>query len=102
MLFGVSDSGRIKGQDISDKTKRDIVEAIRRIEPTAPIEISYVSVLNTDKFVVALKAEELSYLRPFTYKSRAYQRIESVTTAMPQEMYNQLLMRVAVLIVGKR
>ena len=60
MLFGVSDSGRIKGQDISDKTKRDIVEAIRRIEPTAPIEISYVSVLNTDKFVVALKAEELS------------------------------------------
>ena len=93
MLFGVSDSGRIKGQDISDKTKRDIVEAIRRIEPTAPIEISYVSVLNTDKFVVALKAEELSYLRPFTYKSRAYQRIESVTTAMPQEMYNQLLMQ---------
>lgn len=93
VLFGVSDSGRVKGQDISDKTKRDIVEAIRRIEPTAPIEISYVSVLNTDKFVVALKAEELSYLRPFTYKSRAYQRIESVTTAMPQEMYNQLLMQ---------
>ena len=42
---------------------------------------------------MALKAEELSYLRPFTYKSRAYQRIESVTTAMPQEMYNQLLMQ---------
>lgn len=26
VLFGLSDNGRIKGQDVSDKTKRDIVE----------------------------------------------------------------------------
>lgn len=93
VLFGLSDNGRIKGQDVSDKTKRDIVEAVRRIEPTAHIEISYVLIPDTDKFVVALKAEDLYYSRPFTYKSRAYQRIESVTTAMPQEVYNQLLMQ---------
>ena len=93
VLFGLSDNGRIKGQDVSDKTKRDIVEAVRRIEPTAHIEISYVLIPDTDKFVVALKAEALYCSRPFTYKSRAYQRIESVTTAMPQEVYNQLLMQ---------
>ena len=31
-------------------------------------------------------------MRPFTYKGRAYQRIESTTTVMPQERYNHLLM----------
>lgn len=33
VLFGVTDKGKIIGQDVSDKTKRDIAGAIRRIEP---------------------------------------------------------------------
>ena len=32
-------------------------------------------------------------MRPFTYKGRAYQRIESVTSAMPQGIYNLLVMQ---------
>jgi ATP-dependent DNA helicase RecG len=30
VLFGVTDKGKIIGQEVSDKTKRDIAEAIRR------------------------------------------------------------------------
>ena len=30
-------------------------------------------------------------MRPFMYKGRAYQRIESVTSVMPQDKYNHLL-----------
>jgi ATP-dependent DNA helicase RecG len=32
-------------------------------------------------------------MRPFLYKGRAYQRIESVTSVMPQDKYNHLLMQ---------
>lgn len=74
ILFGVNDNGLIKGQEVSDKTKCDIAEAIRRIEPMAHIVISYVSSPDTGKFVIALEAEDHYYLRPFTYKGRAYQR----------------------------
>ena len=32
-------------------------------------------------------------MRPFSYKGRAYQRVESATSTMPQEMYNQYLIQ---------
>lgn len=32
-------------------------------------------------------------MRPFSYKGRAYQRIESVTSIMPQEVYNHLVLQ---------
>lgn len=93
ILFGVNDNGVIKGQEVSDKTKRDIAEAVRRIEPMARIDIFYVPIPNTGKFVIVLEIEDHYYSRPFTYKGRAYQRLESITAVMPQEMYNQLLMQ---------
>lgn len=42
VLFGVSDNGKIIGQEVSDKTKREIAEAIGRLEPTATVQVSYV------------------------------------------------------------
>lgn len=93
LLFGVNDKGIIIGQELSDKTKRDIAEAIRRIEPIAAIEVSYTAIPDTNKSVITLNVEEQRYMRPFSYKGRAYQRIESVTSIMPQEKYNQLLMQ---------
>lgn len=53
VLFGVTDKGKIIGQEVSDKTKRDIAEAIRRFEPFATLEVSYISIQNTDKSVIA-------------------------------------------------
>ena len=93
ILFGVTDKGKIIGQELSDKTKRDIAEAIRRIEPFATIMVSYIAVPNTTKNIISLNAEEQDYMRPFSYKGRAYQRIESVTSVMSQDCYNQLLMQ---------
>ncbi len=93
VLFGVADSGKIIGQEVSDKTKRDIAEALRLIEPFATITVSYVGIPDTDRQVIAIYAEEQRYMRPFTYKGRAYQRIESVTSVMPQDKYNHLLMQ---------
>lgn len=93
VLFGVTDKGKIIGQEISDKTKRDIAESIRHIEPFASVEISYIEIPDTNKNVITLFAEEQRCMRPFSYKGRAYQRIESTTSVMPQEIYNLLLMQ---------
>ena len=93
VLFGVADNGKITGQEVGDKTKRDIAEAIRLIEPFATITVSYVSIPDTEKQVIALYAEEQRYMCPFMYKGRAYQRIESITSVMPQNKYNHLLMQ---------
>lgn len=93
VLFGVTDKGKIIGQDLSDKTKRDIVEAIRRIEPLTVIGISYIAIPDTIKYIIALHVESQMYARPFTYKGRAYYRMESVTSIMPQDNYNLLLMQ---------
>lgn len=93
VLFGVTDKGKIIGQDLSDKTKRDIVEAIRRIEPLTAIEISYIAIPDTGRYVITLYTEPQLSARPFTYKGRAYYRMESVTAVMPQEKYNLLLLQ---------
>lgn len=93
VLFGVNDKGKIIGQEICDKTKREIAEAIRRIEPFALIEVSYITIPDTDRSIICLNVEEQGYMRPFSYKGRTYQRIESVTSVMPQEKYNLLLMQ---------
>ena len=69
VLFGVTDKGKIIGQEVSDKTKRDIAETIRRIEPFATIDISYTDIPGTNKSVIALsRRKEQRYMRPFTYK----------------------------------
>jgi Predicted transcriptional regulator containing an HTH domain and an uncharacterized domain shared with the mammalian protein Schlafen len=93
VLFGVTNSGKINGQDVSDKTKREIAVAMQQIEPAAIINISYIPVPDNGKFVITFCAEEQRFVRPFTYKGRPYQRIESVTSTMNRETYNKLLLQ---------
>ena len=93
VLFGVTDKGKIIGQDLSDKTKREIAEAINRLEPTAAVQISYVPLQDREKKVITFHVEDARLNRPFCYKGRAYMRVESVTTTMPQSRYNELLIQ---------
>ena len=93
VLFGVTDNGEIVGQEVSDKTKREIAEAINRLEPTAAVCISYVPLQDSEKKVIAFHVEDARHNRPFCYKSRPYMRVESATTTMPQTSYNELLLQ---------
>ena len=93
VLFGVNDKGKIIGQDVSDKTKRDIADAINRLEPVTAVHISYAPLQNSEKKVIAFHVDDTRFNRPFCYKGRPYMRVESVTTTMPQAKYNELLIR---------
>lgn len=92
VLFGVTDKGKIIGQEVADVTKRNIAESINRLEPMATVQVSYISLSNSNKKIVALYVENSRLNRPFCYKGRPYCRVESMTSTMPQAVYNQLLM----------
>ena len=72
VLFGVTDKGKIIGQDVSDKTRRDIAEAINRLEPMAAVQISYAPLSDSEKKVIAFHVENSKLNRPFSYKGRPY------------------------------
>lgn len=93
VLFGVNDNGKIIGQDVSDKTKRDMAEAINRLEPVAMVQISYAPLPDSEKKVIIFRVEDSKLNRPFCYKGRPYMRVESATTTMPQTAYNDLLLQ---------
>lgn len=92
VLFGVTDEGKIIGQDIAGKTKETIGEAISRIEPNVNVRIFYVPMPDSEKKVIALHVESSRMERPFCYKGQPYMRFQNVTTVMPQDKYRQLLM----------
>ena len=50
VLFGVSNSGRIVGQDISDATLQEVAAAIRKIEPHAWIDQRAFPLPKVEKF----------------------------------------------------
>ena len=79
VLFGITDEGKIIGQDIAGKTKETIGEAVSRLEPSANVRIFYVPMPNSEKKVIALQVESSIMERPFCYKGRPYMRIENNT-----------------------
>jgi ATP-dependent DNA helicase RecG len=93
VLFGIANNGKIVGQEVSDTTKKNIAEAIKRLESMTSVLISYIPLPNSKKRIIALNVDDVALKRPFCYKGRPYMRIESVTTTMPQPIYNELLMQ---------
>ena len=47
LMFGISDEGKIIGQDVSDTTKRDIASSLRAFEPFPLLDIEYINIPNT-------------------------------------------------------
>ena len=44
LLFGVSDKGKIIGQEVSDKTKKEIAGALKKFEPGIFADIQYIPI----------------------------------------------------------
>jgi ATP-dependent DNA helicase RecG len=92
ILIGVTDDRQILGQEISEKTKRDIGNEIAKISPAPIINILYVLLPNTNKYVIALHVAIDSTKKPYLYDGRAYMRIQSDTLLMPREYLQHLML----------
>ena len=91
VLIGVKDNGQVIGQDVSDNTRREIANEIKKIEPTAMIDVHYVEV-KEKRYVIILQVNRGDHA-PYVYNGRAFQRNESQTNRMSQHCYEQLLVR---------
>ncbi len=89
VLIGVKQDGRLVGQKVADHTRLDIAKELKKFEPVAPVTVDYLPV-NSETAVISLQVSKGPY-SPYVYDGRPYQRIESSTRVMPQDLYRQLL-----------
>lgn len=92
LLFGVTDAGEVRGQDIGDQTMERVANAIRRIEPMADPSISTTELDNgRSVIVIRLPASE----RTHTFDGIPYQRLGKSTSRMPAVLFQQRLLEEA-------
>jgi ATP-dependent DNA helicase RecG len=91
VFIGISEEGRIIGQKITDSTLREIAEVLKKFEPPAAIELTRIEI-EDDREVIVLTAAPRQCDMPYTFNGRAYQRIGSTTSRMPQQTYQRLLL----------
>lgn len=90
VVFGVNNKGKIIGQEISDKTTREIGDALGRFDPAIDIQPQYIPLENPNKFVIAFFSNGLDGDKPYMWDGKPYQRHDSVTTVMPRERFLRL------------
>ena len=55
VVFGVTNKGKILGQDKGDKTTREIGEALRKFDPAVDIQPDYIEIEDTGSFLLHFK-----------------------------------------------
>ena len=91
-MIGAGDDGRIDGQLVSDKTRREIAAMLDRFEPPASVDVGYVDLPSSKKKLIVLDVKAQDEACPFTFDGRAYRRVQSTTSVMPQDQYEQILL----------
>ena len=92
VFFGVTDSGKIVGQEVTDSTLQGIAEMIRHLEPAVHISVQHVSTPDMKREVIVLEADPAPGRQPYVFEGRPYRRIETTTSLMPQDQYQVLLL----------
>jgi len=91
VVIGVTGDGSVAGQDVTDKTLREIGDGITHLDPSPKVDITTVPVSAT-KSVVLLTVEPGDAM-PYTYDGGPYVRLASTTRRMRREDYERKLLR---------
>lgn len=91
VLFGVSNSGKIVGQDVSDDTLKKIANALRsRIDPSGPVHIDRIE-LSNGRAVAVVEAEAASGL--YYVDGQPFERVASTTRRMTATIHQNRLLQ---------
>lgn len=90
VVFGVNNKGKIIGQEVSDKTTREIGDALGRFDPSIDIQPQYVQLEDSNKYLIAFCSNGMDSDKPYMWDGKPYQRHDSVTTVMPRERFLRL------------
>jgi ATP-dependent DNA helicase RecG len=88
VLIGVRNSGEIIGQDVTDNTRQEIANELRKFEPTAQITVDHIKV--GDRQVIMMQAPVGKHA-PYVYDGRPFERTQNSKGRMTQHHYEQLL-----------
>ena len=94
LVFGITPTTlRVLGQEVSDSTKREIVQALSGIEPAVDVQVRYTDVADRPgNQVIAIYFDAFVWGHvPYTYNGRPYYKVESTTRVMPREMFEERL-----------
>ena len=67
VILGVAPNGRVVGQEISDKTRREIAGMLDRFEPPSPVTVAEVELPGHALPIIVLDAPAQEHARPFTF-----------------------------------
>ncbi len=87
VIFGVNNKGKLIGQEISDKTTREIGDALGRFDPAIDIQPQYIKLENSNKYIIVFCSNGMESDKPYMWDGKPYQRFDSVTTIMPRERF---------------
>ena len=86
VVFGVRSGGFTEGQEVSDKTLREIAQAFERFEPPVNVPVERLQ-LESGREILTLRVDGTSDSIPFTYEGRPFERVGSTTRKMSQDRY---------------
>jgi len=92
VVIGITDSGKVVGQEVSDMTRREVAAMFARFEPPAPLAAGYVDLPDRRAKLIVIEARPQDETRPFTFDGPPYQRVQTTTSIMPQERYEAMLL----------
>ena len=89
VLFGVTPSGVVAGQQVSERTIEELSAELRQIDPPAFPTVERVPVGGGREVIVVSTGQGAS--RPYSYRGSAYRRVGNTTVAMSADEYNRML-----------
>ena len=89
VLFGVTDRGELRGQQVSTSTLEDLARELRKIDPLPLLEPERVSLPTGHEVIVVSVPSRAG--AAFTYDGRPFIRIGPTTVPMPQDEYGRRL-----------
>jgi ATP-dependent DNA helicase RecG len=89
VLIGITGDKKIVGQHVTDQTKLEIANMLKKLEPAVNISIDYVQI-EKDKDVIVLNAKPHQDLQPYTFDGRPYLRLESSTSQMSRQQHQNI------------
>ena len=92
LFFGIHPKTlKILGQDVVDKTKRDIAQEMRKFSPAIDLAAQYIDVPGRpgQQVITIWFPAPAVYSAPYTYDNRPYYKVENTTSVMPREMFDE-------------
>ncbi len=74
LMFGIAPSLKIIGQNVTDNTRQEVANAIRKIKPAIDVEVEYIELPDKpDYYVIAIYFDSNNFKNgPYSFDGRAF------------------------------